>query len=83
MGLGKKDSKIDDWKCGYFNAFNRFHAEYGGNPRDVAKRSEEGYGFTIEFARRMAFNRGYDKIILPNGKTVALDVDYLRKTESL
>ena len=83
LGLGKKESKLDGWKYGYFNGFNRFHAEYGGNPRDSADRSEDGYGFTIEYARRMAFNRGFDKLLLPDGSVVALDEDYLKRTDSL
>ena len=83
LALGKRDSALDDWKCGYFNGFNRFHAEYGGNPRDAAERSEGSFGFTIEFARRMAYSRGYDRLMLPNGNIVALDENYLRETESL
>ena len=83
IGLGKKEPKLDDWSYGYFNGFNRFHAEYGGNPRDAAERSEGSFGFTIGYARRMAFIRGYDKMLLPNGKVIPLDQQYLLKTGSL
>jgi len=79
----KKGSTIDVWDAGYFNGFNRFHAEYGCNPRDSNDKSEEGFGHTMACARRLAFNMGYDKILRPDGKRVKLDVDYLSRTGSL
>ena len=80
---GKEGSTIDIWDSGYFNGFNRFHAEYGCNPRDSNDRSEEGFGHTVGFARRLAFNNGYDKILRPDGKRIGLDTDYLSRTASL
>ena len=79
----KEGSRIDEWDAGYFNGFNRFHAEYGCNPRDSSDRSEDGFGHTIGFARRWAFNSGYDKILRPDGKRAELDLGYLSRTGSL
>ena len=79
----KKEPCIDIWDGGFFNGFNRFHAELGGNPRDDEKESENGIGHTIEFARRMAFANNYDKLLLPDNNRIALNVDYLMRTGSI
>lgn len=71
------------WNFGYHGGFNKVFAEYAGNPRDDAVLSENSMGKTVEWARRELFFRGYDRILKSDGTDEILDLEYLRRTESL
>ena len=68
---------------GYVNGLNRKSAEFAGSPRDIAFKSELSAGHTLGWARKLLFSMGYDKLLIPGGKKISLDVDYLIETGSL
>ncbi len=71
------------WDMGYHGGFNKVFAEYAGSPRDTEAFTEDGRGRTVEWARRELFRRGYDRILLTDGSSAPLDLEYLRRTRSL
>lgn len=71
------------WDMGYHGGFNKVFAEYAGSPRDTAAFTEDGRGRTVEWARRELFRERYDRILLTDGSTAELDLDYLKRTGSL
>lgn len=68
---------------GFLSGANLLTAEYGGNPRDVLAKTEAGRGMSTAACRRMLFEAGFDKLLRGDGKTVRLDMDYLRATGSI
>ena len=71
------------WDLGYQGGFNKVFAEYAAGPRDTAALTENGRGRTVGWARRELFRKGYDKILRYDGSTAVLDLEYLRKTDSI
>lgn len=68
---------------GYVSGMNRKSAEFAGSPRDIAPKSELSAGHTLGWARKLLFSLGYDKLQMPDGTRIPLDVDYLIRTDSL
>ena len=57
-------------------------AESGSNPRDIFLDTSISRGFSTARCRRMLFDAGFEKLLLGDGTTQPLDVDYLNKTDS-
>ena len=77
------DSELNRYRFGFAGGGNKAYAEYGGNPRDTAVRSEENFGHTVEWCRRQLLKRGFEHILMADGSVQDLNEDYLIKTKSV
>lgn len=70
-------------ELGYLAGANFVTAETGANPRDTAVDTSKGRGWDMNRCRKLMFECGFTKLLRGDGSAIALDYDYLEKTDSL
>ena len=69
-------------QLGFYSGARQVTAEYGGNPRDLAKDTEVHRGLSTAECRVMLFDAGFTSLVNAQGKKMDLNMKYLKDTGS-
>ncbi len=70
-------------EMGYLSGANFVTAEAGASPRDTSEDTSKGRGWDMNACRKLLFECGFNHLLKGDRSKIALNYDYLVKTDSL